>query len=175
MILRPERPSCLCFDEPMRELGRGAAIPYRRRNRGGKNDDWLAVLGHSRRVRHSHCRSWDWSLLNPAAIVLVFSVFFTLTVGLCLVWANRYQKVKQDIESRVAEVIEGAPEQVWLSRGFCYLGVAGLTIRVPNDYYGDLRQSNKVKVAFLPTALVAVKVECFRGMGLSPTVNWRWR
>jgi len=115
------------------------------------------------------------ALLNPAAIVLVFSVFFILTVGLCLVWANRYQKVMQDIESRVAEVFEGVPEQVWLSRGFCYLGVAGLTIRVPNDYYGDLRQSNKVKVAFLPTALVAVKVECFRGMGLSPTVNWRWR
>jgi hypothetical protein len=103
---------------------------------------------------------------NPA-IIFVISLFVSLTVVLCLVWVSRYKKVTQDIERRVVEVIEGAPEQVWLSRGFCYLGIAGLTIRVPNDSYGDLRQSNKAKVAFLPTALVAVKVECFRGIGLS--------
>lgn len=115
------------------------------------------------------------AVLNLATMILVFSLFFCLTVGLCLVSVNRYQKVTQDIENRVVQVIEGAPEQVWLSRGFCYLGIAGLTIRVPNDSYGDLRESNKVKVAFLPTALVAVKVECFRGMGLSHSMNWRWR
>ena len=77
------------------------------------------------------------------------------------------ESVVHDIERRVVEVIEGAPEHVWASRGFCYLVIAGRTIRVPNDVYGELRESNLVKVAFLPTSLVAVQVEAVRGMGLS--------
>jgi len=49
--------------------------------------------------------------------------------------------------------------------GFCYLSLADRTIRVPNDAYGELREANIVKVAFLSTALVAVKVETVRGIG----------
>ena len=86
---------------------------------------------------------------------------------LCLSTVRHYKRVVHDIERRVVEVIEGAPEHVWASRGFCYLVIAGRTIRVPNDVYGELRESNLVKVAFFPTSLVAVQVEAVRGMGLS--------
>jgi hypothetical protein len=108
---------------------------------------------------------------NPA-IIFVFLLFVSVTVVLCLFWVRNYNRVMLDIERRVVEVIKGAPEHVWVTRGgFCYLGIAGRTIRVPNDVYGELRESNMVKVAFLPTALVAVQVETARGLGLSPSLN----
>jgi hypothetical protein len=108
---------------------------------------------------------------NPA-IIFAFLLFVSVTVVLCLFRVRNYNRVMLDIERRVVEVIEGAPEHVWVTRGgFCYLGIAGRTIRVPNDVYGELRESNMVKVAFLPTALVAVQVETARGLGLSPSLN----
>lgn len=103
---------------------------------------------------------------NPA-IIFVFLLFGGVSVVLCLSAVRQYNKMAHDIERRVVEVIEGAPEHVWASRGFCYLAIAGRTIRVPNDVYGELRESNMVKIAFLPTSLVAVQVEAVRGMGLS--------
>ncbi len=81
---------------------------------------------------------------------------------------GEFKRVSHDIEMRVAEVIEGASEKVWGQRdGFCYLLLAGRTIRVPPDahVYGNLREANIVRVAFLPTAVVAVHVESDRGLG----------
>jgi hypothetical protein len=104
----------------------------------------------------------------------------------CHLWPNRAvrrllsvlpiplrQKVSHDIEMRVVELMEGAPESVWIpdsaieltKTGFCYLRLAGRTIRVPSDSYGELREANIVKVAFLPAAMVAVRVEPVRGIG----------
>ena len=112
------------------------------------------------------------ALFGNPVIIIVFILVVSVTVLLCLLWVRDYNKVTQDIERRVVEVIEGAPEHVWMSRGgFCYLGIAGRTIRVPNDVYGELGESNMVKVAFLPTALVAVQVEAVRGIRFSPSLN----
>lgn len=109
---------------------------------------------------------------NPA-IILVFLLVFSLTALLCLFRFLEYKKVSHDIEMRVVELMEGAPERVWIPEsaieltktGFCYLRLAGRTIRVPNDLHGELREANMVKVAFLPTAMVAVRVEPVRGIG----------
>ena len=110
---------------------------------------------------------------NPD-IIFVFILICSLTIVLFLYRLRDYRKVNHDIEMRVVEVIQGAPEKVWVPRstfeltrlGFCYLRLAGHTIRIPNDVYGELREANIVKVAFLPTALVAVRVDSIRGIGL---------
>jgi hypothetical protein len=110
---------------------------------------------------------------NPA-IIFVFFLVSSLAVILCFFRFCDFKKVSHDIEMRVVEIIEDAPQEVWIPRnameltkvGFCYLLLAGRTIRVPNDAYGELREANIVKVAFLPTALVAVHVESVRGLGL---------
>lgn len=105
---------------------------------------------------------------NPV-IIFVFLLVFSAEVILFLSRVRDFKKVSHDIEMRVVEVIEGAPEKVWVQRdGSCYLSLAGRTIRVPPDahVYGSLREANIVKVAFLPTALVAVDVESDRGLGI---------
>jgi len=109
-----------------------------------------------------------------SAIIFVFLLVLSLTLILCLFRFRDFRKVSHDIEMRVVEVLEGAPEKVWIPRsgieltkaGFCYLLLAGRTIRVPTDAYGELCEANIVKVTFLPTALVAVRIEPFRGLGL---------
>ena len=98
-------------------------------------------------------------------ITFLFFFFLIPAFVLCIVRFRDYQKVVHDIELRIVDVIEGAPERVWATKGgFCYLRLAGHTIRVPNDSYGELREANMVRVAFLPTALAAVRVEPFRGI-----------
>jgi hypothetical protein len=109
---------------------------------------------------------------NPA-VIFVFLLICGLAVIVSLSRFRDYNKVSHDIEMRVVEVIEGTPDKVWIPRsgleltraGFCYLRLAGHTIRVPPDAYGELREANTVKVAFLPTAMVAVRVEPVRGLG----------
>jgi hypothetical protein len=109
---------------------------------------------------------------DPVAISL-FLLFASLDVILWIVRIRDYRKITHDIEMRVAEVIAGAPERVWMQRntihlsklGFCYLQIAGRTIRVPTSLYGELREANIVKIAFLPRALVATRVESERGLG----------
>jgi hypothetical protein len=89
-----------------------------------------------------------------------------------VLWTGRlrqYEKFTADIESRTLEVLEGAPQRVWLTgRGAdCYLQMAGHTIKVPSECYGDLKEANIVRVAFLPTSHIAVSVEAGRGIRLS--------
>jgi hypothetical protein len=112
------------------------------------------------------------ALGGNSLIAFMFVFFLIPAFVLWLVRLHDYKKVVHDIEMRVVEVIEGAPEKVWTPRitiditklGFCYIRLAGRTIRVPNDAYGELRDTNMVRVAFLPTALAAVRVEAFRGI-----------
>jgi hypothetical protein len=69
---------------------------------------------------------------NPA-IVFVFLLVCSLTIILFVFRFRDYRRVNRDIEIRVVEVIEGAPEMVWIPRsvfeltrsGFCYLRLAG--------------------------------------------------
>ena len=103
---------------------------------------------------------------NPA-IIFIFVLVFSAAVLVFFSRLRDFKKMSHDIEMRVVEVIEGAPEKVWTQRdGFCYLVLAGRTIRVPPDVkvYDSLREANIVKVAFLPTALVAVHLESDRGL-----------
>ncbi len=86
---------------------------------------------------------------DPVAISLFLS-FGSVSVGLWVLRVRDYNKVAQDIDKRIVEVIEGAPEKVWVPRymiermGFCNIRLAGYTIRVPNELYGDLREANTV-------------------------------
>ncbi len=113
------------------------------------------------------------ALGGDPVVVFLFLLLGSLAVILWIVRLRDYSKVTHDIEIRLVEVIEDAPEKIWVPRstieltkvGFCYLQLAGRTIRVPNGSYGELREANMVKVAFLPTALVAVRVEPLRGIG----------
>ena len=113
------------------------------------------------------------ALGGDPVVIFLFLLLGSLAVILWIIRLRDYSKVTHDIEMRLVEVIEDAPEKVWVPRstieltkvGFCYLQLAGRTIRVPNDSYGELREANMVKVAFLPTALVAVRVEPLRGIG----------
>jgi hypothetical protein len=89
---------------------------------------------------------------NPV-IIFAFLLVFSAAFLLCLSRVRDFKKVSHDIEMRVVEVIEGAPEKVWAQRdGFCYLLLAGRTIRVPPDLhvYESLREANTVKIAFRP-------------------------
>ena len=104
---------------------------------------------------------------NPV-IIYVFFLVFSAALIVCLPRVQHFKKVIYDIEMRVAEVIEGAPEKVWPQKGVGWsLSYVGRDIQVPFDVYdGDLRQVNIVRVAFLPTALVAVHVESTCGLGI---------
>ena len=97
-------------------------------------------------------------------------VFFAAITG--VLWIARWRQLNRltaDIEKRVVEVLEGTPDKVWMAwrDGFCYLRLQGKTIQVPADRYEELCEANFVKIAFLPTALTAVRVEMSRGIGLS--------
>lgn len=98
------------------------------------------------------------SIGGDPMVIFLFLLLGSLAVILWITRLRDYNKVTQDIEMRIVEVIEEAPEKVWVPRrtiqltkmGFCYLRLAGRTIRVPNDSYGELREANMVKVAFCP-------------------------
>jgi hypothetical protein len=95
--------------------------------------------------------------------------FGIVAIALWTVRLRQYKRFTADIEYRIAEVLEGIPQRVWLAGrgGDCYLRLAGRTIKVPNDCYGALKEATIVKVAFLPTSHIAVRVDAGRGIGLS--------
>jgi hypothetical protein len=129
----------------------------------------LAVLGCSSYFGFVSLGLGLGALVGNPAITFSFLLVFSAAVILCLARIRDFKKVSHDIEMRVAEVVEGAPEKVWTQRdGYCYIRLSGRTIRVPPDahVYGSLREANVVKIAFLPTARVAVHVESDRGLGI---------
>ena len=107
-------------------------------------------------------------VLNRAP--LIGFLFLCLGCTALVIWIaqlHEYNRFTRDIRKRVVEVVEGAPERVGISRlGFCRLDIAGYRIRVPNDYYGELREANMVMVAFLPESAIAVRVLVTRGIGV---------
>ena len=110
-----------------------------------------------------------WALGGNPVIILVFLPVGSLAVVLSLSRVRHRNKVMHDIERRAVEVLEGAPEHVRTPRGAIrgYLDIGGRTIEIPRDICPELSESYMVKIAFLPTALVAVHVEAFRGTGVS--------
>lgn len=95
--------------------------------------------------------------------------FGIVTIVLWTVRLRQYKKFTTDIEYRIVELLERAPQRVWLAGrgGDCYLQLSGRTIKVPSDCYGALKDATIVKVAFLPTSHIAVRVDVGRGIGLS--------
>jgi len=111
-----------------------------------------------------------WFLIGTDATALsILAVFVVITVVFWLQRLRAYNNVRSDIENGQVEVLEGAPDKITIDRraGFCYLSIQGKKIRVPNDRYGELKDANWVRVAVLPTSLVAVHVDASRGVGLT--------
>ena len=56
------------------------------------------------------------ALGGNSAIILLLLLISCLTVILAVSRLHDYNKVSHDIEMRVVELIEGAPERVWIPR-----------------------------------------------------------
>jgi hypothetical protein len=111
---------------------------------------------------------WVTAIGEPVGLWL-FLPFGTITIVLWILRLRQYGKVTADIDHRTVEVLEGAPQKIWVvgKTGDCYLQLSGHKIKVPNDCYGSLKDATVVKVAFLPTSKIAVRVDAGRGIGLS--------
>ena len=99
----------------------------------------------------------------------LFIPFCTIAILLWILRLRQYKKFTADIEHRIVEVLEGAPEKTWVRQktGDCYIQLSGHKIKVPNDCYGALKDATIVKVAFLPRSHFAVRVDIGRGIGFS--------
>ena len=99
--------------------------------------------------------------------VFVLGILGIFSVGLLLVRILQYKKFAADIQARVVEVVQGAPERVRLTRtGRCYLRIEGRDICTPNEYYKELQEANAAKIEFLPRSRLATRVKVIRGIGI---------
>jgi hypothetical protein len=115
------------------------------------------------------CLIAGWLLIGADATAqAILGIFVVITIAFWFGRLRAYNKIRSDIEKGEVEVIEGAPEKVRLDRrtGICFLTIQSKKIRVPNDRYGELSDANSVRVAILPTSLVAVRIDVSRGVGL---------
>jgi hypothetical protein len=111
--------------------------------------------------------AWVAATGEPVGIWL-FVLFSIVAIVDWTLRLRQYKKFTSDLEHRTVEVVEDAPQRVWVAgrTGDCYLQISGHTIKVPNDSYGALEDATIVKVAFLPTSKIAVLVDTGRGIGL---------
>ena len=110
-----------------------------------------------------------WIAASGEAMGLwLFIPFSIITIILWTFRLRHYQKFTADIEHRTVEVLEGAPQKTWVEKtGDCYLQLSSHKIKVPNDCYGALKDATIVRVAFLPSSHIAVRVDIGRGIGFS--------
>ena len=116
------------------------------------------------------CVGTGWVAATGEPIGLwLFILFSIITIILWAFRLRQYQMFNADIESRMVEVLEGAPEKTWVvgKTGDCYVQLSGHKIKVPNDCNGALRDATIIKVAFLPRSHIAVRVDIGRGIGFS--------
>jgi len=101
--------------------------------------------------------------------IWIFIPFGIITIVLWTLRLRQHKKFTADIDHRTVELLEGAPQKTWVvgRTGDCYLQLSGQTIKVPSNCYGALKDATIVKVAFLPTSRIAVRVDIGRGIGLS--------
>jgi len=86
---------------------------------------------------------------------------------LWLVFLRNKQRLQQDVDRRVIEVVEGSPEKVWRNRlGVCYVSLSGKNIRVPAEYYVELQEATSVTLEYLPESLIALHIKPHRGLHL---------
>src|SRR5437764_3316167 len=97
--------------------------------------------------------------LNAIGMAIIGCLVVPEVVFLILRW-REYQSLQSDLQVGMLQVIEGAPEKVWMGRsGFCFLRLHGKKIRVPNDRYSELKEATMARVAVLPNSLIAVRVD----------------
>jgi hypothetical protein len=116
------------------------------------------------------CAGTGWVAATGEPVGLwLFTLFSTITIVLWTLRLRQYRKFTADIDHRTVEVLEGAPQKIWVvgKTGDCYLQLSGHKIKVPNDCYGSLKDATVVRVTFLPTSKIAVRVDAGRGIGLS--------
>ena len=103
---------------------------------------------------------------HPATLFLL--VIFGVLALLNIVPRMREHKAfKDDLEMRLASVLLAAPQRVWRPENFfCYLRINGVRIRIPWERYYELREANLIRVIFLPTSRVAVRIEVAPGLGI---------
>jgi hypothetical protein len=128
----------------------------------------------------------NWTFWSPPTIVtagcivaifflwgadaVAWGIFAPLVMVTGAFWfsrARRYRRITEEIERRIVEVLEGAPEKAWLTRSAAYVRLSGINIQVPHDRYAELRDANSVKVALLPVTRIAVRIDIARGIGLA--------
>jgi len=112
--------------------------------------------------------AWFALSLGVLAEVVCFVLFGGLATWSCLSRLREYKKFGRDIDARIVEVAEGAPERVWMTRdGRCYVRIAGRKIPVPNDYFKELRDANSIKIEYLPESCFATRVKIVHGVGIA--------
>jgi len=114
------------------------------------------------------CVGTGWIAATGEPIGLWLCILFgTIAILLWIYRLRQYKRFTADIEHRIVEVLEGAPEKTWVieKTGDCYIQLSGHKIKVPNDCYGELKDATIVKVAFLPRSHFAVRVDIGRGIG----------
>lgn len=107
---------------------------------------------------------------DPMLGVFLFVLFAGFAIWLWVACLREYGKYQQDLQTRLVEVLDNAPDAAWIARptGSCYLRLGGRKIRIPADRFRDLKEATTVNVVFLPLSLVAVRVEAAHGIKLSP-------
>ena len=86
---------------------------------------------------------------------------------LWFIFLRNRQRVQRDIDSRMIEVVEGPLEKVWRNRfGVCFISIDRKKIRVPTEFFKDLREATTVTVDYLPDSLIALHVKPNYGLHL---------
>jgi hypothetical protein len=112
--------------------------------------------------------AWFAFRVGVLAEVICFVLLGGLGIWSWLSRSREYKKFARDIDARIVEVAEGAPESVWMTQdGRCYVRVAGRSIRVPNDCYKELHDANAVKIEYLPESCIATRVKIVHGIGIA--------
>jgi hypothetical protein len=108
------------------------------------------------------------SLSGNAFVTPIFVVFALAAVTLWALAIRKNREFAADIEARTVEVLEGAPERVWMAgrSGPSYLRLSGQTIRIPTDEYQSVKEAYMVKVTFLPKSRIAVRVQAERSIAV---------
>lgn len=107
---------------------------------------------------------------DPTAHILLI-IFSAFALFLWPLRIHDYRQIKRDIDTRLVDDVEIAPERVWSGKslwrlGFHYMQIDGKTIRIPSSRFTELQDANFVRVAFLPRSRLAVAVEVIAGIGL---------
>jgi hypothetical protein len=86
---------------------------------------------------------------------------------LWIIFLRNKQRVLQDVDSRMIEIVDGAPTKVWKNRfGLCFISIDGKKIRVPTEFFKNLQESTTATIEYLPKSLIALHIKPHYGLHL---------